>query len=42
MSKKFNVEKLKMEKEAEIAELVAELDIHKSEINTYTGKIEQL
>lgn len=31
-----------MEKEAEIAELVAELDVHKNEINTYSGKIEQL
>jgi len=42
LSKKFDVEKLKMEKEAEIAELVAELDVHKNEINTFSGKIEQL
>jgi len=42
LSKKFDVEKLRMEKEAEIAELVQELEQHKAEINTYTGKVEQL
>jgi hypothetical protein len=40
LSKKFNVENLKAEKEAEIKELVDELDTYKSEINTFTGKIE--
>lgn len=39
---KFNVDALKVEKEAEIQELVAKLDVYKGEIDTHNAKVAQL
>jgi len=39
---KFNVDALKVEKEAEIQELVSQLDVFKGEIDTSNAKVAQL
>ena len=39
---KFNVDALKAEKEAEIAELVAQLEVFKGEIDQNNAKVAQL